>query len=134
MDPLAYYSPMRSHRRIAGVLLAAVLVVITFLPFWEPLRFPRFLGLIVVASILGGVIIGRRSAVYIAAGTMIGVGVFWELTIDIFFRFHSYEYLRIAVLSAGYAALAGCAAAFGMWLSRRPSIPTGIGHRSRLVR
>jgi hypothetical protein len=61
---------MDAHRRWTGAGFAVVLMVISFAP-----SLPLYLALVLLASVLGGIVIGTRSAVYLATGILSTIAV-----------------------------------------------------------
>jgi len=119
---------MQVHRGIIGVALVATLGVISLSPLG--LSFPLYIALVLAASMLAGVLIGHRSAVYVALGSMIVIGPLYEVAAEYLFRVerHTHQGLRIAAFFVVYALLAAVAAAFGVWLRLRragPAQPLG---------
>lgn len=121
---LAYYSSMDSHRRWPGAAFAIVLVVISFAP-----SLPVYLALALLASVLGGIVIGTRSAVYLASGILSTITVLAAFAAVFFFRVkpHAHPHpVAVVAVYLGIALAAGAAAALGVRISRdRRSAPVG---------
>jgi hypothetical protein len=110
---------MRARRITTGAVLVVGLAVISLTPLG--LSYWLYMALVLTASMLAGVLIGRPSAVYLTLVSMIAIGALSEVAVDYLFRVepHTNPHLRIAVFGALDALLAASATALGVWLRRR---------------
>jgi hypothetical protein len=111
---------MHSYRDgTIGAALVAVLAVISLTPLG--LSYWLYLALVLIASMLTGLMIGRRSAAYLVLVSMIAITAVSEIAVNYLFRIepHTNQHLRVATFGLLNALLATFAAALGVWLRRR---------------
>jgi len=106
---------MRSNGRFARIAFAAALITI----FFSIESLAAYVALILIASMLGGVAIGRRSAVYLALGTLGVLALLDAWEVAYVFRVSPHTHLhpvRVGVILLAIALAGGGTAAVGVRL------------------
>jgi len=111
-------------RKTTGIGFAAVLLLIPF----TPVSFGLYLVLMLAASTAGGLLIGRRSAIYVALGTLSAFGLLKAWGDVYVFKIKPGTHPELFVLVALNLALAlVCASATAAGVRVRKSNGSGIG-------
>jgi hypothetical protein len=105
---------VRSHGRWKDTVFAVILIAI----FWVG-SLPAYIALVLASAVLGGMVIGRRSAVYVTLGTLGMLAVFDAWAVEYLFRVRPHTQPHPFRAGAILLALAGgAAAAVGVRLRR----------------